>query len=83
VSSGTSRDVYAECKQLAEALSSSGERDAAQRLIDAIEAGSTSSEILFDLRGELDRLIDAGELGNQRLLAWASDLRAAVSSAVG
>jgi hypothetical protein len=79
---GTSRDVYGESKQLAEALRVRGEPEAAQRVDDAIDGGSTSSEILFGLRWEFDRLLDRGAGGDAKLAAWIADLRNAVEKAL-
>ena len=83
MSSGTSRDLYGEARQLADAFVQRGEHVVAQRLIEAIESGSTSSEILFGLRWELDRLLDRGVGGDAHLFAWVSDLQAAIESTLG
>jgi len=78
----TSRDLYEESEQLAKSLVERGEADAAQRIRDAIEGGSTSSEILFGLRWEFDRLLDRGASGDTELAAWIADLREAVEEAL-
>ena len=79
---GTSRDLYQESEQLAQALTERGESEAAQRIQDVIDGGSTSSEILFGLRWEFERLLDRGAGGDVEIAAWVADLRAGVEDAL-
>lgn len=79
---GTSRDLYEESEQLAKALAERGDADAAERIRDAIAGGSTSTEILFGLRWEFDRLLDRGLGGDVKIAAWVADLRAGVEDAL-
>lgn len=79
---GAPRDLYEESEQLAKALVERGDAEAAERIRDAIAGGSTSSEILFGLRWEFDRLLDRGASGDVELAAWVADLRAGVEEAL-
>jgi len=79
---GTSRDLYEESELLAAELEKRGEAEAATRIRDAIAGGSTSSEILFGLRSEFDRLLDRGVGGDVEMAAWIADLRAGVKEAL-
>ncbi|MBJ7457676.1 MAG: hypothetical protein JHD02_00665 [Thermoleophilaceae bacterium] len=79
---GTSRDLYKESEQIAEALVQLGEPDAAARIRDVIAGGSTSSEILFGLRSEFDRLLKSEDLGDQHLRSLVKDVRSEVSRAL-
>lgn len=79
---GTSRDLYAESELLAVELEKRGEADAATRIRGAIAGGSTSSEILFGVRWEFDRLLDRGVGGDIEIAAWVADLRAGVEEAL-
>ena len=80
---GSNRDLYGESRLLAQALRARGESEAARRINDAIEGGSTSSEILYRLRWEFDRLIDRGTAGDPELCASIADLRDAVDKTLG
>jgi hypothetical protein len=62
----TDRDLYADARAVAARLASRGEHDAARRIADAIDGGSTSSEILFGLRAELDCLLDGALAQGER-----------------
>jgi predicted PP-loop superfamily ATPase len=77
------RDIYEEARALARELSGRGEPEAAKRIIVAIEGGSTSSEILLELRWEFDRLLERGATVDAELYAWTADLREAVQTALG
>jgi hypothetical protein len=79
---GTSRDLYEESEQFADELQKRGDAEAAERIRDVIAGGSTSSEILFGLRWEFDRLLDRGVGGDVEMAAWVADLRAAVEQAL-
>ena len=72
------RDVYAESQGLAEHLAEQGHEDAARRIEDAIRGGSTSSEILFDLRSELNKLLDDGRVLDTQLYARTLELRSPI-----
>ena len=79
---GTSRAIYHESKQLAEALRARGEGEAAQRVCDTIDGGSTGTEILFGLRWEFDRVLEEGASGDPELSAWIADLREEIENAL-
>jgi hypothetical protein len=67
-------DYYAESRRLADDLRAEGLGDCADALLDAIESGSTGTEILMAIKWNLDRLIAAGE-GSRDLMLRASGLR--------
>ena len=66
-----------EARALAEALARRNETETAERIVAAIEGGSTSSEILFELRWVFDRFLEQGA-SEDELHAWTKDMRAAI-----
>jgi hypothetical protein len=76
----TDRSIYEEAQEFAASLVTQGEPEAAGEINQAIEGGATSSEILFDLRWELDRLLERGAPADEDLRASAEALRDAIQS---
>ncbi|MBJ7348291.1 MAG: hypothetical protein JHC87_06955 [Thermoleophilaceae bacterium] len=79
---GTSRDLYTESELLAKEFEKRDEHDSATRIRDAISGGATSTEILFRLRWELNRLLDGRHKNDAELTARVKDLRAGVVDAL-
>lgn len=78
----TGRDFYAEASELADALADLNEEECAARIKDAIDGGSTASEILFDLRWEFDQLLERGGTTDRSLNARVAELRQAIDAAL-
>jgi hypothetical protein len=78
----TERDLYAEARALAERMASRGDVATAARIVNTIESGSTSSEILFGLRAELNRLLDRGVVP-VRDRVEVVDLRDEINATIG
>jgi hypothetical protein len=76
-------DYYADARDIAQSLDRQGLSSEAQSLRDAIDAGSTASEILMALRWHLER-IDSGPLRMDLITrTQIHQLIAAIRSALG
>ena len=75
----THRDLYADARRIGERLRQRGHVALADRITDDIDAGSTSSEILFALRSTLNHALDVLSPDDDERLALA-ELRDAIDS---
>ena len=61
------RDYYAETRAICEELQAAGREDLADELRDALQSGSTATEILMDLRWNLKKaLTEESDLGGTK-----------------
>lgn len=77
------RDYHAEGRDIAARLRQQGLTAEAQSLVDAIEGGSTGTEILMALRWHLDRIEKGGAVKDTDTQRLMTDLSGAISSALG
>jgi hypothetical protein len=76
-------DYHAEAREIARSLDDEGYKGEAQSLRDAIDNGSTGTEILMGLRWNLQRIDQASLSISPGLRARARDLAGAIGKALG
>jgi hypothetical protein len=76
------RDYYTEASGIARSLEKHGLIIEAQALIDAIDAGSTATEILMALRWHLQRIDESNPAMGLETRCRIRDLRAAIGGAL-
>jgi len=76
------RDYYTEARGIARSLEKDGLIIEAQALIDAIDAGSTATEILNTLRWHLQRIDESNPAMGLETRCRIRDLRAAICGAL-
>lgn len=77
------RDYYDEALDIARSLEDEGLSAEAQTLREAIDRGSTGTEILMALRFRLKHIYEAGLLRGGKTKDQIRDLAAAISAALG
>jgi hypothetical protein len=76
-------DYYAEARELATRIQREGLAAEAQALIDAMDAGSTATEILMALRWHLTEIDQANNISNLDTRRRIRDLLQGVHAALG
>ena len=76
------RDYYAEAREIAKRLASDGLTSEAQVLVDAIDTGSTATEILMALRWHLKRIDESNPVTSPQTRHRIRDLQVAISDAL-
>ena len=77
------RDYHREARDIAARLEQEGLTAEAASLVDAIEGGSTGTEILMALRWHLDRIDKSGAVKDPETRRLIVDLGQAIGSALG
>jgi hypothetical protein len=77
------RDYYAEARDIARSLEQNGLTAEARALVDAIDAGSTGTEILMALRWRLQRIDESNPKTSLQTRHRIRDLCAAIDIALG
>ena len=77
------RDYYADARDIATLLQQAGLVSEAATLVDAIEGGSTGTEILMALRWHLDRIEKVASVIDAQTRRRMVDLSQAISMALG
>lgn len=76
-------DYYAEAREVARSLDQEGLKEEAQSLRDAIDSGSTGTEILMALRWHLQRIGNTNALMSPAIRAKIRGLAGSIDAALG
>lgn len=77
------RDYHREARDIASRLEQEGLKAESASLVEAIEGGSTGTEILMALRWHLDRVDKGGAVKDPETRRLVVDLSQAIGSALG
>lgn len=77
------RDYYAEAREIARCLEQDGLTAEALAVVDAIESGSTGTEILMALQWHLQRIEGSNPATSLQTRRRIRDLSAAIGAALG
>ena len=75
-------DYYAMARRLANTVREEGYSEWAERILNALEAGVTSTEILMMLRATINAFLDS-RIGSESAIHYAQDLRERIDTALG
>jgi len=76
------QDCYIEARRVAAPLVREGEQVLADQVIEALEGGSTATEILMGLRFRLQEALNAGRTGRETTTGQVRSLLRALSEAL-